>query len=149
MTEVHRFALVEYTPEQMFELVRAVPRYPEFLPWVKRAEVHEEDEQRQLASLEVALAGLRRSFTTENCLAHPRRLDMRLQSGPFEDLSGCWRFDPIGRGSRVSLDLTFRLSGSAWMLPFRRSFERMADRMVDDFCRRADRVYGRRAAAAG
>ncbi|MGY6555948.1 MAG: type II toxin-antitoxin system RatA family toxin [Wenzhouxiangella sp.] len=146
MTEVHRFALVEYTSEQMFELVRAVPRYPEFLPWVRRAEVHEEDEQRQLASLEVALAGLRRSFTTENCLAYPHRLDIRLQSGPFEDLVGCWRFDPIGHGSRVSLDLSFRLSGSAWMLPFRRSFERMADRMVDDFCRRADRVYGRRAA---
>lgn len=147
MTEVHRFALVEYTPEQMFELVRAVPRYPEFLPWVKRAEVHEEDGQRQLASLEVALAGLRRRFTTENLLAHPERLDIRLQSGPFEDLSGCWRFQPAGHGARVSLDLSFHLSGSAWMLPFRRSFERMADRMVDDFCRRADRVYGRRLAS--
>jgi ribosome-associated toxin RatA of RatAB toxin-antitoxin module len=147
MTEIHRFALVEFTPEQMFELVRAVPRYPEFLPWVKRAEVHEEDGQRQLASLEVALAGLRRRFTTDNRLAHPARLDIRLQSGPFEDLSGCWRFQPLGHGARVSLDLSFRLSGSAWMVPFRRSFERMADRMVDDFCRRAERVYGRRAAS--
>lgn len=146
MTEVHRFALVEYTPEQMYELVRSVPRYPEFLPWVKRAEVHEEDEQRQLASLEVSLAGLRRRFTTENVLSFPQRLDIRLRSGPFDELSGCWRFQPLAHGARVSLDLTFRLTGSAWMLPFRRSFERMADRMVDDFCRRADRVYGHRAA---
>lgn len=149
MTEVHRFALVEYTPEQMFQLVRAVPNYPDFLPWVKRAEVHEEDEGRQLASLEVALAGLRRRFTTENRLFFPDRLDIRLQSGAFEDLTGCWRFEPVGHGARVSLNLNFRLSGSSLMLPFRRSFERMADRMVDDFCRRADRVYGRRTAAAG
>ncbi len=146
MTEVHRFALVEYTPEQMYELVRAVPRYPEFLPWVKRAEVHEEDHQRQLASLEVSLAGLRRRFTTENLLIYPQRLDIRLRSGPFEELSGCWNFQPLAHGARVSLDLNFRLTGSAWMLPFRRSFERMADRMVDDFCRRAERVYGNRAA---
>ena len=146
MTEVHRFALVEYTPDQMYELVRAVPRYPEFLPWVKGAVVHAEDEQRQLASLEVALAGLRRRFTTENRLSFPHRLDIRLQSGPFENLSGCWTFQPLGHGARVSLDLSFQLSGSGWMLPFRRSFERMADRMVDDFCRRAERVYGNKAA---
>ena len=146
MTEVHRFALVEYSPEQMYELVRAVPRYPEFLPWVKRADVHQEDDQRQLASLEVSLAGLRRRFTTENLLTFPQRLDMRLQSGPFEDLNGSWQFQPLAHGARVSLDLSFQLSGSAWMLPFRRSFERMADRMVDDFCRRAERLYGHRAA---
>ncbi len=147
MTEVHRFALVEYSPEQMFELVRSVSRYPEFLPWIRRAEVHEQDDRRQLASLEVSLAGLRRRFTTENCLYWPERLDMRLHSGPFDDLSGCWQFCSLGEGTRVSLDLRFRLSGSAWMLPFRRSFERMADRMVDDFCRRADRIYGPRTAA--
>lgn len=149
MTEVHRFALVEYTPEQMFDLVRTVPRYPEFLSWVKSAEVHQEDESQQLASLEVSLAGLRRRFTTENRLAFPERLDIRLRNGPFDDLSGCWRFTAVGHGCRVSLDLVFSLSGSALMLPFRRSFERMADRMVDDFCRRADRIYARRAAVAG
>lgn len=131
----------------MFELVRDVPRYPEFLPWVKGAEVHEQDAHRQLASLEVSLAGLRQRFTTENRLTPAERLDMRLYSGPFEDLSGSWQFQALGHGARVSLDLQFHLSGSAWMRPFRRSFERMADRMVDDFCRRADRIYGRRAAA--
>jgi len=149
MTEVHRFALVEYSPEQMFELVRAVPRYPEFLPWVRHAEIHAEDDQRQLASLEVTLAGLRRRFTTENRLTPFECLEIRLQDGPFEDLSGAWRFAALGHGCRVSLDLSFSLSGSAWMLPFRRSFQRMADRMVDDFCRRADRLYGQRAVAAG
>lgn len=144
MTEVHRFALVEYSPEEMFDLVREVPRYPEFLPWVRRAEVHEANDVRQVASLEVMLGGIRRRFTTENRLQRPEFLEIRLREGPFEELSGCWRFRPLGHGCKVSLDLDFRLSGSNWLLPFRRGFGRMADRMVDDFCRRAERVYGRK-----
>ncbi len=146
MVEIHRFALIEHTPAQMFELVRGVPSYPEFLPWVKEAVVFSEDERRQVASLEVSLAGLRRRFTTENHLIFPHRVEISLQSGPFEELGGAWKFEPLGHGARVSLDLSFALSGSGWMLPFRRGFERMADRMVDDFCRRAERVYGSRAA---
>lgn len=146
MTEVHRFALVEYTPDEMFRLVRDVRRYPEFLAWVRAAEVHEEAETRQLASLEVSLGGIRRRFTTENALEYPARLEVRLREGPFEELSGCWRFEPLGHGAKVSLDLVFRLRGSALMRPFGRGFGRMADRMVDDFCRRAERVYGQTAA---
>lgn len=147
MAEVHRFALVEHTPDEMFELVRQVPRYPEFLSWVRTAEVHEQEEDRQVASLEVTLGGIRRRFTTTNHLQRPECLEIRLKEGPFEQLTGCWRFRPVGHGCKVSLDLVFSLPGSAWLLPFRRGFGRMADRMVDDFCRRADRIYGQNSAA--
>ena len=33
MPEITKTVLVEHTQEQMFELVDAVERYPEFLPW--------------------------------------------------------------------------------------------------------------------
>ncbi len=143
MTQVHRSALVTFTPQQMFELVRDVPRYPEFLNWVQAATVHEEDQASQLATLQVRIAGMTKRFTTHNRLIPGQRLDMSLRAGPFDDLSGTWQFDPLGEyGARVSLDLQFSLARSALMLPFRRGFSRMADRMVDDFCRRAEQLYG-------
>ena len=142
MTEVHRFALVEYRPEQMFDLVCDVRRYPRFLDWVRSADVHEQTDEVQIASLAVTLGGIRARFTTQNRLVRPERIDLILREGTFEDLRGCWQFAAVGHGTRVSLDLDFRFSGSALMRPFRRSFARMADRMVDDFCRRADAVYG-------
>lgn len=143
MPEIHRFALVSFTPDQMFELVRDVASYPEFLPWVRTAEVHEEDGQRQLATLEVRIAGIGQRFTTENQLDRPQSLAMRLHQGNFEDLSGLWSFKPLGDiGTRVSLDLRFALPGSVLLLPFKKGFGRMADRMVDDFCRRAEVVHG-------
>ena len=30
-----------YTPEQMFDLVATIERYPEFLPWCKKAKIVE------------------------------------------------------------------------------------------------------------
>ncbi|MFW5816461.1 MAG: type II toxin-antitoxin system RatA family toxin [Wenzhouxiangella sp.] len=142
MTEVHRFALVEFGPEQMFDLVCDVQRYPEFLDWVREATVFDHSATGQTASLAVTLGGVRAQFTTQNRLERPNRIDMRLREGPFEDLDGCWRFSALGHGCRVSLDLDFHFAGSLLMRPFRRSFSRMADRMVDDFCRRAEAIYG-------
>lgn len=142
MPEVHRSALVSYSPAQMYELVRDVDRYPRFLGWVRNAEVHYQDDTHQLATLEVQLAGLVRRFTTRNTLFPDEKLVMQLDKGPFEDLSGSWQFAPVGDGCRVSLDLRFHVSGSILLRPFQRNFSRMADRMVDDFTRRADQVHG-------
>ncbi|NEZ04153.1 type II toxin-antitoxin system RatA family toxin [Wenzhouxiangella sp. XN201] len=143
MPEIHRSALVPYTPDQMYGLVRDVESYPSFLGWVRSAEVHEEDQQHQLATLEVALGGLVRRFTTRNTLVPGERLIMQLERGPFEELGGEWSFRPVGEGCRVGLDLRFSAAGSILLRPFQRNFSRMADRMVDDFTRRAERVHGR------
>lgn len=143
MPQIHRFALVTHSPRKMFDLVCDVSRYPEFLSWVRAAEVHEQDDQRQLATLEVRIAGMVQRFTTENELVQAESLSMRLHRGPFDQLSGVWRFQGLAElGTRVSLDLEFSMPGSVLMLPFRRGFGRMADNMVDDFCRRADQVHG-------
>ncbi|WP_376690174.1 type II toxin-antitoxin system RatA family toxin [Wenzhouxiangella sp. EGI_FJ10409] len=143
MPQVHRSALVPFTAAQMYGLVRDVESYPRFLAWVRAAEVHREDERHQLATLEVQLAGLVRRFTTRNTLVPDEELVMALDRGPFEDLSGSWKFSALGDGCRVSLDLRFHVSGSLFLRPFQRNFSRMADRMVDDFTRRAHQVHGR------
>jgi ribosome-associated toxin RatA of RatAB toxin-antitoxin module len=143
MPAIHRFALVTHSPHEMFELVRDVRSYPLFLTWIRSADVHEETDEYQLASLELRVAGMRQSFTTRNTLQEGQRMTMRLHSGPFDQLFGEWRFDALGRsGARVSLDLEFSLPTSVLMAPFRRGFSRMADSMVDDFCRRADQIHG-------
>ena len=52
---------------------------------------------------------------------------------------GEWQFLTLGEeGSKVSLDLAFEMSRSIVSAAFRRGFALIADRMVKDFCRRAD-----------
>ncbi|MEO6800921.1 MAG: type II toxin-antitoxin system RatA family toxin [Rhodanobacter sp.] len=143
MIQIRRSALVKYSPAQMFDLVNAVEAYPKRFAWCAGAEVVERHEDVLVARLDLRFAGLRQSFTTRNVVDPPRRLQMSLVDGPFRSLEGVWDFIALGdEGCKIAFALDFdyagRLGGGALKL----GFQGLAGRMVDDFCREAERVYG-------
>lgn len=141
--EIRRTALVLHPAMDMFRLVQDVPAYPEFLSWCLHAEVHEQTAGQQLASLEVKVSGIRQNFTTRNRFVPGERLTLSLVEGPFRQFSGEWLFEPLGpEGSKVSLVLNFDFSSRVLSSAFRRGFAHIADRLVGDFSKRADSVYG-------
>ena len=140
--QIHRTALVTHSAKDMFRLVEDVSCYPEFLSWCRSARLIEHTDTGQLAALEVSLGGIRQSFTTRNRLEPFERLTVALVDGPFSRLAGEWRFQPLGAdGCKVTLELAFDFTGSVLSAAFRRGFSSVADRLVADFCRRADTVY--------
>jgi len=141
--EIKRTALVLHSAMDMFRLVRDVPAYPEFLSWCVKAEVHEQTPEQQLASLMVKISGITQTFTTRNRFVPGERLTLSLVEGPFKQLSGEWLFEPLGTaGSKVTLLLGFDFSSRMLSSAFRRGFAHIADHMVNEFCKRADVVYG-------
>jgi ribosome-associated toxin RatA of RatAB toxin-antitoxin module len=143
MIEIRRSALVNYSPAQMFDLVNDVEAYPTRFPWCADATVLDRGTDVLVARLDLKFAGLRQSFTTRNTVDPPHRLHMSLVDGPFRSLDGVWDFLALGDvGCKISLALDFdyasRLGGGAVKL----GFQGLANRMVDDFCREAERVYG-------
>ena len=143
MIEIRRSALVKYSPAQMFDLVNEVEAYPKRFPWCVGAEIMERQGDALVARLDLKFAGFRQSFTTRNSIDPPHRLQLSLVDGPFRSLEGVWNFLALGdSGCKVSLALDFdyanRLGGAALKL----GFQGLAGRMVDDFCREAERVYG-------
>jgi len=143
MIRIERSALIEYSPLQMFQLVQDVNSYPEFLSWCYKTELQQDLADEQLATLFVRFAGLEQKFTTRNRLQRPEQVSMSLVSGPFHNLAGDWRFQALGDdGSKVILDLRFDFAHSMLSKAFERGFAHVADRLVKDFCYRADQVYG-------
>jgi len=141
--EIKRTALVLHSAPDMFRLVQDVPSYPLFLSWCVHAQVHQQDNQEQLASLRVRIGGVEHEFTTRNRFVQDERLTLSLVDGPFSHLSGEWQFKALGdTGSKVTLLLTFDFSNSLLSSAFRTGFARVADKLVSDFGRRADQVYG-------
>jgi len=141
--EIKRTALVLHTAMDMFRLVQDVPAYPDFLSWCLSAEVHEQTPEQQLASLVVKVGGITQSFTTRNRFVPGERLTLSLVEGPFRQLSGEWLFEPLGmEGSKVTLLLSFDFSSRVLSSAFRRGFTHIADRLVHEFSKRADAVYG-------
>jgi ribosome-associated toxin RatA of RatAB toxin-antitoxin module len=141
--EIRRSALVKYSPAQMFDLVNEVEAYPKRFPWCAAAEIIESQNNVLVARLDLKFAGFHQSFTTRNTVEPPKRLQMDLVDGPFRSLEGVWDFIALGdAGCKVAFALDFdyagRLGGSALKL----GFQGLAGRMVGDFCREAERVYG-------
>lgn len=142
MQVVERSALVTYTATQMFALVNDVARYPEFLPWCVGARVEDVSAVERVAALKVARGVLQTEFTTRNTLQQDSQIHMKLMHGPFRDLVGEWRFEPIGaRGSRVNFRVEFEFKNRLSARAFNAVFESLCGTIVDAFVVRAQTVY--------
>jgi ribosome-associated toxin RatA of RatAB toxin-antitoxin module len=142
MQVVERSALVTYTAAQMFALVNDVARYPEFLPWCVGARVEDLASGERIAALKVARGVLQTEFTTRNTLQQDAQIDMKLMHGPFRNLTGEWRFEPIGtRGSRVSFRIEFEFKNRLSATAFNAVFESMCGTIIDAFVLRARTIY--------
>lgn len=140
MPSITRSALVGHTATRMFDLVNDVAAYPRRFAWCEQAQILEQGEGRMVARLDLGLGSLRTWFTTENTLERPGRIDMQLRDGPFRRLHGLWTFDALDEAScKVSLTLDFEPSSRLLAPVFTLGFQGLADRMVDDFVRVADR----------
>lgn len=143
MIEIRRSALVKYSPEQMFALVNEVEAYPTRFQWCVGAEILERHESVLVARLDLKFAGFRQSFTTRNTVDPPKRLHMALVDGPFRSLDGIWEFKALGdEGCKISFSLDFDYAGKLGGTAMKLGFQGLAGRMVDDFCREAESVYG-------
>ena len=140
MIQIRRSALVRRPPDVMFDLVNDVEAYPSAFPWCAGSAVLERDESELTARLDLRLAGMTQSFTTRNTVSRPERIHMHWSMAR----SARWRANgpsspsasPAAR-SRFALD--FEYSGRFTAPALRLGFQNLADRMVDDFCRRRAR----------
>jgi ribosome-associated toxin RatA of RatAB toxin-antitoxin module len=142
--EIRRTALVTFSPEQMFDLVIDVERYPQFLPWVVGAQLHERGEHSLRASMEMQRGGVRERFTTRNEFERPSFMTMGLVEGPFRLLAGRWTFTPIGEaGTRVELEMRFEFANPVVAMLFGKSFEQSCGTLIDAFIARARQQHVR------
>lgn len=140
MASIHRHALVRHSAVRMYGLVNDVERYPQRFSWCEGAQVIERSDQHMLARLDLRVAGLAISLTTRNTLEPPTRITLQLQDGPFSAFKGLWFFHSLAEDAcKVSLNLEFEAASRLVSSALTIGFQGLADRMVDDFCREADR----------
>ena len=141
MTVVKRAREVNFSCQQMYNLVDDIEKYDEFLPYFEKSVVHHRNEDEVQATLVIAAAGMNKSFTTRNRLQANKMIELRLVDGPFSHLEGFWRFDPTETGSMITFDLEFEFSGRMLSMLLGPVFEQVTDKMVDAFCDRAESLY--------
>ena len=142
MREISRSALVPCNPEQMFELVADVERYPEFVPFCHDAALIARNATELTGRLTVSEGPFHTSFTTRNQLEAPQRMTIELVNGPFSELHGEWRFEPMGAaGCEVELRLQFAFANRLKDMVLGAAFEQICNRLVDAFVARARELH--------
>ncbi|MBK8906978.1 MAG: type II toxin-antitoxin system RatA family toxin [Rhodospirillales bacterium] len=135
---------VPYTPEQIFDLVVDVERYPEFLPWCAAARVRQCNGSGEfVADLVIGYKMFRERFTSHVSAERPYRIDVSYSEGPFRYLNNHWVLEPRdGGGCIIDFYVDFEFRSRALQGIIRRLFNEAVRRMVNAFEKRAQALYG-------
>lgn len=144
---------VRHAPDQMFDLVADVERYPEFLPLcealrVRRRAVNQEGIETLVAEMRVGYKAMNEAFTSRVTLDRPGlRILVEYVDGPFSFLENHWSFRPDPMGAAVEFAISYEFKSVALRLLMGAVFDRAFRRFAQAFEQRADEIYGRQAAS--
>ncbi len=133
-----------YRPDQLFDLVADVERYPEFLPWCRASRVVCRDDGGIVADLVIGYKMFSEKFRSEVKLDRPQRIAVRYLSGPLSHLSNQWDFRPDDKGGcRLSFHVDFDFRSPLLKSAMQVFFDKALMRMVEAFEARARHIYGK------
>lgn len=142
MAQVNKTVLVAHSAEQMYALVDAVEKYPEFLPWCGGIDLIQRDEATTTATLHIDFHGIKQKFTTQNFKTYPSLMEIKLKDGPFRHLEGVWRFIALSDSAcKIEFQLSYEFSNGFLERLISPVFTHIATTFVDGFVTRAERVY--------
>jgi coenzyme Q-binding protein COQ10 len=136
-----------YKPEQLFELVGDVDRYPEFVPWITTMRVRNRRWEAPGVDLVDAEAAVGFSFLKERFATRVRRdagaLEIRvdLLHGPFRKLANRWTFEAEPAGCKVGFEIDFEFKSRLLDSLLAANFNRAVDKLIGCFEARAAKMY--------
>ncbi len=131
-----------YTPEQMFDMVADVKRYPEFLPWVSAMRVRQDSDTATLADMIVGFKGLRETFTSKVEKTRPDHIHVEYIDGPLKYLHNDWKFTAEPGGCAVDFMVDFQFKNRMFEMLAGQVFGVALRRMIGAFEDRAKVLYG-------
>jgi coenzyme Q-binding protein COQ10 len=137
---------VPFTPDQMFDVVADVERYPQFLPLCEGLVVHERKSgaagEELTATMTVGYKAITERFTTHVVLDRARHMiRVRHRDGPFTHLENEWRFTPAAGGSDVHFAIDYAFRSAMLSLIVGAAFDKAVRSYTDAFEARARALY--------
>ena len=127
----------------MFELVNNIDDYSQFLNWCDSSSILNQSDNQITASVQINQGGIKQSFSTLNTLSPYISIEMQLLDGPFDELSGEWRFETLGENaSKVHLTLQFKFKSMLIDMALSPVFKSITNSQLDAFVSRAKYIYG-------
>ncbi len=143
---------VRHAASEMFDLVADVEHYPEFVPLCQSLKVRQRTSEGGkdviVADMTVAYKLIHETFTSRVTLDRGRlEIVVEYLEGPFRRLNNRWTFRPLDeRSCDVEFFISYEFRSRTLGLLMGAVFDAAFRRFAGAFERRADEVYGTRAA---
>jgi coenzyme Q-binding protein COQ10 len=139
--------ILHHSPEQMFQLVAGIDKYPEFLPWCVATRIRDRSREDgadvQIADMVIGFKMFREKFTSKVICQPPGRIDVAYFEGPFKYLNNHWIFVPHGDGGcMIDFFVDFEFKSRIFQAAIGAVFNEAVKRMIGAFEKRADDLYG-------
>ena len=149
MPSIRETRELDYSAEQMFDLVADVANYPQFLPWVVATRVRSNSETEMVADMMVGFKALRERFTSKVHKQRPDRIMVEYVDGPLSNLENSWRFEPLDGGRcRIHFCVEFTFRNRVFEALAGQYLDRAFRKMVGAFETRAQDLYGSNSSSA-
>ncbi len=143
---------VNYSAQQMFDMVGDVASYHQFLPLCSKSDIFDvqiddDGTKRFKAALLIERKSLRISETfISDVIVNPNRMTVVSKSngGPVKQLTNSWRFVENGdNGCHTKMVLDFEMSSLPLRLLMKASFDLVMGKLTSSFEKRAEKLYGK------
>ena len=142
MTVHSETRIINHRPEDLFDLVADVKRYPEFLPWCLAARIRTQQERELTADLIIGFQIFKEQFTSKVIIDRDRlKIDTSYADGPFKYLQNHWKFIPHNAGCEIDFYVDFEFKSRLLQTVMETLFTEAVRRMVRAFENRADELY--------
>ncbi len=135
--------ILPHSPEQMYQLVADIEKYPQFLPWCVALRIKSREHNLLLADMMIGFKMIREKFTSKVTLTPGKRVDVSYQDGPFKYLNNHWIFNPHGDDHcEIDFYVDFEFKSKILQKIMGAVFNEAVQLMVNAFEKRAKEFYG-------
>ncbi len=145
MNTINRSEDINVNVELIFELINNVDNYSNFLPWCSESKILSNRNSEMLAEIEILRSPVQWKFRTRNTYQKDKIIKINLESGPFKNLEGYWKFSMIdSHNTAVALFLEYEFDSKIIELSLKPVFSSIMSSILDSFISEAFRLKNER-----
>ena len=133
---------LNFSDQQMYNLISDVNKYPEFLPWCISTNVYNMSNNVFYSDMEIGFKLINERFTSKVSLTPPNKVISGTINGPFKKMNNMWKIKHISSNKcEVCLDVEFEFKSFLLQSIMGTLFENASKKMIMAFEERADILY--------
>ena len=135
--------VISYEASLINEIIIDIEKYPEFLPWCKKARIIEKNNDFLTAELFVKFKGFTESYVSKVITSSENDnyyIEVVAISGPFELLKNIWSIKQLDNGAKVDFYIDFAFKSRILDLVMGMVFSVATEKMIGAFEDRVDKL---------